>query len=175
MSKLHQLSKLADVLRWLTVAVMFLLPLAIAFSLFTQPMTPVLVASGLAVSASVTQAQMLLTLAVGLISPIILLLTLNEMRKLFVAYSRGEVLTDHCATLIQRIGQGFLALAFTSFFARPIQTLLLTMSNPAGERSIAVGLSSEMVFFALSGGLIIVIGWAMREASDVASENRSFI
>ncbi len=30
-------------------------------------------------------------------------------------------------------------------------------------------------FFALAAGLLIVIGWAMRDASDVAAENRAFV
>ncbi|MFK7834988.1 MAG: hypothetical protein AB8B60_02100 [Sulfitobacter sp.] len=40
---------------------------------------------------------------------------------------------------------------------------------------IAVYLDSEMFFFAAAGGLIIITGWAMREASDLASENRAFV
>ena len=97
------------------------------------------------------------------------------MRKLFGAYVKGHVLTEASARLIQRIGQGFLALAIVPFVLRPVQSVLMTLANPPGERSITIGLDSDMIFFALSGGLIVVIGWAMREAADVAAENKSFV
>ncbi len=175
MSELHRVSKLARILEWLTVTGMVLLPLAIIIAVAAGPLTPQTINVDFAVSPDATATQILIAFGLGMINPLILLLTLNEMRKLFGAYRTGEILTDHCARLIQRIGQGFVALAIATFLLRPIQMVLLTMANPPGERSVAIGLNSEMIFFALSGGLIIVIGWAMREASNVASENRSFV
>ncbi|MEL6683192.1 MAG: hypothetical protein AAFQ09_11180 [Pseudomonadota bacterium] len=126
-------------------------------------------------SEDTTRIQIVAALSLGLINPLILVFTLNAMRKLFAAYKKGEVLTDGSALLIQRIGQGFLALALATFLLRPIQVLLLTITNPPGQRSIAIAVNSEMIFIALSGGLILVIGWAMREASAAAAENRSFV
>lgn len=116
-----------------------------------------------------------LALSVGLITPVILLWTLNEMRKLFAAYARGAVFTDASARLIQRVGQGFLALAITPLFVQPVQSLLLSLGNPPGQRSISITIESDMILFALSGGLIIVIGWAMRSATAIAAENRAFV
>ncbi|PJI93074.1 hypothetical protein BC777_1942 [Yoonia maricola] len=175
MSKLHILSKRAGLLRWLTIIGMVLLPLAVALSLMTSPLTPATVQVDFPVSPDATQSQLQIALALGLLKLVILLFTLNAMRKLFTAYAAGEVLTDHCALLIQRIGQGFLALAAASFVLRPLQMLVLTMANPPGQRSIAIGVNSEIIFFALSGALIVIIGWAMREASDIATENKSFV
>jgi hypothetical protein len=178
MSKKHDVSKLAGILRGVTIAAMIVLPITIAGGLLTTPMIPEALSGAIndiVVSPDATRAQLITAVVLNLLSPLILLLTLNEMRKLFGAYAKGEILTDRCARLIQRIGQGFLALAIVPFLLRPVQSALLTLANPPGERSIAIGLDSEMIFFALSGGLIIVIGWAMREASEAASENRSFV
>ncbi len=178
MSQLNRVSKWAAVLRGITIAAMVVLPITIIGGLFNTPLVPQALngaLEGVAVSPDATRGQLIAVVALNLISPLILLLTLNEMRKLFGAYIAGQVLTESSARLIQRIGQGFLALAIVPFILRPIQSVLLTLANPPGERSLAVGLDSDMIFFALSGGLIMVIGWAMREASDVASENRSFV
>lgn len=175
MQNLNRVVKLAGVLGWATVAVMVVLPVGLGVALVTTPLTPEHWYIDLPVSPDATRTQLATALILGLIAPLILLLTLNEMRKLFAAYRQGEVLTDHCARLIQRIGQGFLTLAIVSFVVYPIQSVLLSFANPPGDRSLMIGLDNEMVFFALSGGLMIVIGWAMREASDVAAENRSFI
>ncbi|WP_341368235.1 hypothetical protein [Yoonia sp. BS5-3] len=175
MSKIQDVAKLAGILRGATIAAMVALPIAIIGGLLATPLTPELYMDTVAASPETSTAQLIAVVALNLISPFILLLTLNEMRILFEAYQRGEVLTDRSAKLIQRIGQGFLALAIIPFVLRPIQSVLLTWNNPPGGRSLAIGLDSDMLFFALSGGLIIVIGWAMREASVVASENKAFV
>ncbi len=175
MSRIHNVSKLAGILRGVTIAAMIVLPITITGGLLTTPLLPEALSGDFTVSPDATRGQLIAAVILNLSNPLILLWTLNEMRKLFGSYVKGEILTDHCARLIQRIGKGFLALAIVPFILRPIQVVLLTMANPPGERSISIGLSSEMLFFALSGGLIIVIGWAMQAASDVASENRSFV
>lgn len=175
MSKLHDVSKLAGVLRGVTIAAMIILPVTITGGLLTTPLIPDALSGDFTVSPDATQAQLVAVTVLNLLSPLILIWTLNEMRKLFGNYVDGDILTDQCARLIQRIGQGFLALAIVPFILRPIQSVLLTLANPPGERSVAIGLTSDMIFFALAGGLIVIIGWAMREASAVASENRSFV
>lgn len=178
MSKLDQVSKWAAVLRGVTIGAMVVLPITITGGLLTTPLVPETLNSALgdvAVSPNATRAQLISVIVLNLISPVILFLTLNEMRKLFGAYVQGQVLTQASARLIQRVGQGFLALAIVPFLIKPVQSVLLTLANPPGERSLAVGLDSDMIFFAISGGLIMVIGWAMREASDIATENKSFV
>jgi len=175
MSKLDHVARLSRILQALTVTGMIMVPLAIIAGIWAAPLSTTLIEGGVTVSPHTTQTQIFLALAIGLINPLILMLTLNQMRKLFLAFSRGAILTDQSARLIQRIGQGFVALAAATFLLRPLQMLILTMDNPPGSRSLTIGLNSDMIFFGLSGGLIIVIGWAMREASIAAAENRSFI
>lgn len=178
MTQLHHVSKWAAVLRGLTIAAMVVLPITIIGGLLSLPFVPDSLGdtvSGITPSADVSRTQMVLVVGLSLISPLILLHTLNEMRKLFDAYVAGDVLTEGSAKLILRIGQGFLALAIVPFLLRPIQSVLLTMANPPGQRSLAIGIDSDMLFFALAGGLITVIGWAMRAASEVAAENKAFV
>ncbi len=175
MPKPNDVTKLAGVLRGLTIAAMIVLPVTVIGGLIAMPLVPEMFSGDFTVSPDATSAQLTAAVALNLFSPLILIWTLNEMRKLFESYSKGEILTDHCALLIQRIGQGFLALAIVPFVLRPIQSVILTWANPQGGRSLAIGLNSDMIFFALSGGLIVVIGWAMRDASFAASENRSFV
>lgn len=175
MQNLHRVAKLSGILRWITIATMVALPTGIVVGLLATPLTPDHWYIDQPVSPDATRTQLAISLLLGLISLAILLFTLNAMRQLFEAYRDGEVLTDYCARLIQQIGQGFLALAAASFVIRPIQSVLLTMANPPGQRSLAISVNNEMIFFVLAGGLIIVIGWAMREAADAASENRAFV
>ncbi|MEO1640056.1 MAG: hypothetical protein AAFU41_12525 [Pseudomonadota bacterium] len=166
------MKKWAAILRGLTVAAIVVLPITIALGL-AMALPSMLPATAQADAARGWQLSV--AVLVGLLNPAILLWVLNQMRLLFDAYTKGAVLTADNAALIQRIGQGFLALACAPLFIQPVQTVLLTLSNPPGQRSLSIGVESDMVFFALSGGLIIVIGWAMKEASSVAAENRAFV
>lgn len=178
MTDIERVKRTARILHAVTVLAMVALPIAIAGFLLLTPLTPATLQAALetmTVSPDATSAQMIAAISLQLISPAILLLTLNEMRKLFVAYGKGDVLTDHSALLIQRIGRGFLALAVLPFLVRPVQSVLLSLANPPGQRALSIGITSDMVFFGIAGGLIIVIGWAMCAASDVAAENRAFV
>lgn len=178
MSHIQRVTTLASILQGFTIAAMIGLPLAIISGLLTTPLSPEVVAQslpGISAAPDATMPQLVTVVALNLLSPLILLLALNQMRQLFGHYAKGEVLSHRCARRIQRIGQGLLALAILPLAVQPIQSVLLTLANPPGQRSVSVGINSEMLFFALAGGLIIVIGWAMREASDVAAENRTFV
>ncbi len=178
MSSIDKVKRWSRALQWLTVFAMIATPIAFWIGALNMPLDQAIVdglVHGITVTRNVTAGQLYGAIALSVISPIIFLFVLNDMRRLFASYRTGDILTKACANLIKRIGQGFLGLALMQFILQPVMTALLTMHNPPGKRSIAVSLNSEMIFFALSGGLIIVIGWAMREASNVASENRSFV
>lgn len=178
MTRKCPVARWSQVLEWMTTFSLVVIPVATIVTLSIIPITPEVLGlkwDNLAVSPAVTRTQMYTATALNLIPMAILLLTLNTMRRLFGRYRQGQILTNDCATLIRRIGQGFLALSLAPLVLRPVSSVLLTMGNPPEARSISFGVSSEMVFFALAGGLIMVIGWAMGEAADLASENRAFI
>ena len=178
MTDIERLKHTARLLHAATLVAMVTLPIVITVGFLLTPMTPAALKEALgtmAISPDATFPQMAAAVGLQLISPVILLLTLNEMRKLFSAYGKGDVLTDYCALLIQRIGRGFVALSVLPFLVQPVQSVLLSLANPPGQRALSIGITSNMVFFGIAGGLIIVIGWAMRAASDVAAENRAFI
>lgn len=134
-----------------------------------------LVPGSLSVSDDVTQTQRWLALSAGLVPLAILMWTILQMRRLFALFAQGSVLTRTVAGQIRRIGQGFLVLALAPFVVIPVQSVLLSWANPVGERSISVSFSSNMLGFAVVSGLLILIGWAMAQAADVAAENESFV
>jgi len=178
MSHLDRVSVLA---KWLHVATLFymvVLPVGVVVSLIIAPVdvqTAQARIATVAVSQNATQAQLWIAVVLQCLPVVVLLWTLNQMRLLFVSYRRKDVLTDACARLVQRIGFGFLGLAIVPFALIPVQSVLLSWANPAGQRSLTVGFTTDMLGFALAAGLLIVIGWAMRDASDVAAENRAFV
>ncbi|MBO6625483.1 DUF2975 domain-containing protein [Boseongicola sp. H5] len=117
-------------------------------------------------------------LSILVIQSVGLLLTfyvLWQMRGLFAYYKSGETLTARCAGQILRIGKGLVAIGVIGILSNTLIVLILTWGNPVGQRVLSVGFNDGDVGFILAGGLIVVIGWVMREAALVAEENRGFI
>lgn len=103
------------------------------------------------------------------------LYVLWQMRRLFQLYRRGETLGAPAAVAILRIGAGLLATLILGIISHSLQILVLTLRNPPGERALSIAFSSQDFGLALAGGLMLVIGWVMREAVAAAEENRSFV
>ena len=96
-------------------------------------------------------------------------------RLLFASYERGEVFTSTAAGHIRLVGLAMLINAILSVAVHTLGSILLTYDNMAGSRAIAVSFSSDTYSLVLTGGLLIVIGWVMREAARLSEENRQFV
>lgn len=165
------------VMRGICDAALVGLPLGVAATFVVLPRADHMMAvpSGLSVSPDITLLQNAGAIVVGLIPLVILMWTIWTMRCLFGLFASGAVLTPSAAQRIRRIGWGFLALALAPLVIIPAQSVLLTWANPVGQRMVSVSLSSDMLGFAVVSGLLILIGWAMAQAAEVAAENESFI
>ncbi len=96
-------------------------------------------------------------------------------RLLFTSYEKGEVFTGRAAGHIRLVGLAMLINAILSPVVHTLGSILLTYDNMAGSRAIAISLSSDTYSLLLTGGLLIVIGWVMREAARLSEENRQFV
>ncbi|WJY22589.1 DUF2975 domain-containing protein [Fontisubflavum oceani] len=114
-------------------------------------------------------------LAIEMVSVVIAAYILWQMRTLFGFYKSGETLSARCADRILRIGQGLVTVGVVGFLSNTAIVLLLTMANQAGSRTLSLTFTDGDIGFFLAGGLIVVIGWVMREAVQVAEENRGFV
>ncbi len=98
-----------------------------------------------------------------------------NVRLLFDCYARGRVFSEIPARYIRNVGLAMVVNVITSIFVHSIGSVLLTFDNPTGNRQFTVTLSSNMYLLVLMGGLLIVIGWVMQEASRISDENRQFV
>lgn len=173
-----RISRVSAALHAVTTAVLILLPLLLAWALWTLGVTPEafrIAFPDLPMADSIAWPLRYGALAVGLIPVAAALWTIWQMRALFGLYRRGETLTPNCAWRIRRIGLGMLALAGLGIVLRPMQVLLLTLSNPPGQRMVALDLGSGDVGFLLAGGMLLVIGWVMADAASMAEDNAGFV
>ena len=65
--------------------------------------------------------------------------------------------------------------ALAAMILHPLGSLILTYDNLVGSRHLSVSMSSNTYTLILTGGLLIVIGWVMREAARISDENRQFV
>ncbi len=169
---------LASALKWAALAAMVLTVVAVIYALATATLTASAFQEAypaVAVAPELKTWQMALVLSVGLLPMLAWVWTLNKMRQLFACFEKGQTVSLKSAEFIQSIGLGLLGIAIIQIVSVPVNTLLLTLANPTGGRSIAIGLDSAMIGFLLAAGLMTVIGSAMRDASQIAEENRAFV
>lgn len=169
---------LVRILHTASIVCMAATPIIVVAFLILTPINPTNVQAmvgSITVSPAATPWQLWTAVALDGFKVAVLFWTFNEMRKLFASYLKGQALTRASAHLIERIGRGLLGLAVLPFVLLPIKSVLLSMANPQGERMLSVGVSSTSVGFALTAGLLIVIGWAMREAVAAVDENKAFV
>ena len=127
------------------------------------------VAAGINVSKRVV---LLLMLSLPLV---VTLYGLWNVRLLFGAYARGEVFSSVPAAYIRNVGAAMLANVVLSVLVHTIGSVVLTIDNPPGTRQLTVSLSSNTYLLLLMGGLLVVIGWVMREAARISDENSRFV
>jgi amino acid transporter len=122
----------------------------------------------------VSPLQGTLVAAVAVCSLLPLVGAFLAMRRLFSRYRRGEILTDACADDIRLTGQALIFVAAATVLVPMLQLLILSWNTPGG-RILSIGIDGGALGFLLSGAMLTVIGWVMREAARAADENRGFV
>jgi len=120
-------------------------------------------------------AQLSAAIAVSLVQVAALLFALWNMSRLFGNFRAGRIIAPQTAQRLFRTGQGLVAAALLSILADPVQTVLLSWNLGPGQRQLSVSLSLPDVLFLVAGGLLVLVGYAMREAVALQDENRGFV
>jgi uncharacterized membrane protein len=173
-----RITPLSNVLFWVCTILGYALPVFIVVQILRgwfDPASLVMQFPILPVTTQITPFQATLVATVGVLATYPLVATFLGMRRLFGRYRRGEILSDACAGDILRIGQALFAVAAMTVLVPTLQILILSWGNGVGQHILYLGVEGSTLGFLLSGGLLIVIGWVMREAAQVAEDARGFI
>ena len=111
----------------------------------------------------------------GVPATLAMLWTLWQAQALFAAYATGAILTERTSRLILRIGSGLMLIAALGPTLGALQSVVVSAANPAGQRTLAIGISNADLWLLLAGGLMTVIGWIMLEATAIAEDNKGFV
>lgn len=172
MANKERVAQLASYLWWACSALIYLLPvvtLAVIVTAMRSPDWPRSLFPEVAAGPPGWVENLLVAaLALVLLLPVLHLLI--EMRDLFANYRRGDVLTQRSARHILVIGRAMVSLAILKVVVPTLQILLLS-----GGHVVALNLNDTFMILLLAGGFLVTVGWAMREAADLAEENRGFV
>lgn len=107
----------------------------------------------------------LLALAVGL----------NHLRKLFQNYARGEYFSRVAAAHLGKVGKAVALWVLLDFLCEPLLSVWVTMNEPVGERLISLSVTAPSFVALFLAACIAVIARILWQASEVDSENRTFV
>ena len=126
---------------------------------------------------TITSSPLLRALA-GLVSAIplgLVLYGLWQIRHLFQLFGAGLYFTVDGSRHLLRFGAALLLAAPAGILTRAIASVLLTIDNPEGSRQLVVQAGSNDYFGVVVGGLLLVVGWVMREAARMDREIKQFV
>lgn len=182
-----KIKKLSKILRMIAAIAMIGTPILVAMFWINQgqPIAPWLkidlLPEGLAHAEylrPIADLQPIYRLAGFLVSLIpagITVLACYYLSRLFGLFEKMEFFSAASVGCIRKIGWTLLIGQMIHPFYVALMTLALSISNPAGERFIAVELgAAEMKMIAIAAG-IILISWIMEEGRKLQEENAATI
>lgn len=73
------------------------------------------------------------------------------------------------------MGRALVAVALMTVILPTVQLLILSWNTGPGHRVLSLSLDGSTLSFLLSAGLLLTIGWVMREAARAGQENAEFV
>ena len=112
---------------------------------------------------------------ISLVPMTVLFYLLFHVDRLFAGYRQGLIFMHEPPFRLGRIGLALLTLAVLRPATSTLLGILLTVSNPPGQRILAIGIAIEDVMLLVFSGLILAIGQVMSEGQRLADDHRQII
>ena len=100
---------------------------------------------------------------------------LRRLRDLFGYYENGLVFTEQNVDCFRSLGRGLIAWVICNVGRNMLLSIVLTLSNPPGQRLIAIGLYSADFVGIFVGIIILIIAWVMDEARKIQEDQALII
>jgi hypothetical protein len=126
-------------------------------------------------SPTIHSASFLVTFFMYALSTCFIIYALDQLRKLFSSYMSGDVISNQTAGLIRKSGLGLFWSAIVEIMIFPTAALVTSVTNGPEEFSSLDAFGLSQLGFLFAAGVLIVIGWAMSDAAQIAEENRAFV
>ncbi len=95
--------------------------------------------------------------------------------RLFGEYAQGRALQTPAQRQLQGVAWALLALALLQPLTRAALSVVLTMNQPPGQRMLVLQVSGNDYLALLTAVALLAVALVMRQAVQVAEENRGFV
>lgn len=113
--------------------------------------------------------------AVAALPALLFALALWQVRRFSALYEAGDPFPPGAGMHIKRFGYLLLGLALAQILAGMVLSVLLSIHLPAGERMVAIGISSANLATLVVALLVMMIARLLDEAFTVAQDSRSIV
>lgn len=174
LTRLNRLSKIAVVASFVSALVIagWLVALWVEPGLIETKMAELSAAPAL---NPLTSDRIILGGIIVMLTPVILVLELIEVGRLFMLFATGRVFDHKVPVRLRRLGSMTMALALVGVVTRTAMTLVVTSVNPPGTRQLTLGIGSDELLALVAGFLFFALSLVMAEALRLARENESFV
>lgn len=100
---------------------------------------------------------------------------LGHLRRLFQSYARGEYFSRDAALHLGKVGRAVAVWVLLDFLCEPLLSLWVTINAPVGERLITLSVTAPTFVALFLAACISIIARILWQASEVDSENRTFV
>ena len=122
-----------------------------------------------------SRGEVLICLGLAAVAVLAAVWALDAVRRLFTLYAQGRALTIQAARVVGEVGRAVTALAVLGVLVPALQGLIVTFDNPAGARELALSIGTGSIGLLLAGGVMTVMGVAMRQAAAQRAELEGFV
>ncbi|WP_347902016.1 DUF2975 domain-containing protein [Pseudomonas purpurea] len=100
---------------------------------------------------------------------------LGHLRRLFQGYAKGVYFSADSAQHLGKVGRAVAIWVLLDFVCEPLLSMWVTLHAPAGEHLITISFTPPTFVALFLAACISIIARILGQASEVDSENRSFV
>lgn len=94
----------------------------------------------------------------------------NLLKKLFRLYETGMIFCPEAANHFKQLGHSLFYWVLANLIYTPLISVVLSLHNPPGERLIVAQFGSPDIATLITGAIVLLISWVMKEASSLEEE-----
>ena len=113
--------------------------------------------------------------AISLLPLVMLMAGLWQARRFFGLFAAGRVFSADAVRCLRRFAGWVAASVVARVVASAVLSVVLTASNPAGMKHLAIGVSSDALLALLFAGMVWVMAAVTARGRALAEENASFV
>lgn len=173
----ERIRRLSKIMSGLYLATSVALTAGTLYYWFATPPANILASAGLPVTGAgnLGLPTRLLAFLVSMLPLAALIWGLRQARHCFDGFARQQFFTAETVGSLRAFAMAIFVSTLLQPFAYSALSLILSWTDPTGQRALAIGISSDMLLGLLFAGTITVIASVMREAIAIADENAQFV